>query len=88
MRNFVMAINEKADTILATAEEIAEALNAFITPINDGDKNINDEATTDAMVDRWDGIRSEVTNALEELEIAWAFQEDPSDDEESSESEE
>lgn len=83
-----MAINEKADTILATAEEIAEALNAFITPINDGDKNINDEATTDAMVDRWDGIRTEVTNALEELEIAWAFQEDPSDDEESSESEE
>lgn len=83
-----MAINEKADTILATAEEIAEAINAFITPINDGDKNINDEATTDAMVDRWDGIRTEVTNALEELEIAWAFQEEPTDDEESSESEE
>ena len=84
-----MAINEKTDTILATAEEIADVISEFITPINDGDRTINDEATTDAMVDRWDGIRKEITNAIEELEIAWAFQEEPSDDEDvESESEE
>lgn len=82
-----MALNEQTESILGIAEEIADTLTDWISPINDGDREINAEATTSTMVSQWEDVRNEINKLIDEAEIAWALANDDGEPSEEGEAE-
>lgn len=79
-----MAYNDKAEAIFESASNIADRINESITPVAEGNKDINDEGITDALVDAWKELEESANKVVEETELAWAIKEDEAEEQQES----
>jgi len=75
-----MAYNEKAESIFESASNITDRINESVTPVVEGNKDINDEGITDNLVDAWKDLEESVNKVVEETELAWALKEDEAEE--------
>lgn len=75
-----MAYNEKAESIFESASNITDRINESVTPVVEGNKDINDEGITDSLVDVWKDLEESVNKVVEETELAWALKEDEAEE--------
>ena len=75
-----MAYNEKAESIFESASNITDRINESVTPVVEGNKDINDEGNTDSLVDAWKDLEESVNKVVEETELAWALKEDEAEE--------
>lgn len=75
-----MAYNEKAESIFESASNIVDRINESVTPVVEGNKDINDEGITDSLVDAWKDLEESVNKVVEETELAWALKEDEAEE--------
>ena len=75
-----MAYNEKAESIFESASNITDRINESVTPVVEGNKDINDEAITDSSLDAWKDLEESVNKVVEETELAWALKEDEAEE--------
>lgn len=75
-----MAYNEKAESIFESASNIVDRIGESITPVAEGNKDINDEGITDSLVDAWKDLEESVNKVVEETELAWALKEDEAEE--------
>lgn len=75
-----MAYNEKAESIFESASNITDRINESVTPVVEGNKDINDEEITDSLVDAWKDLEESVNKVVEETELAWALKEDEAEE--------
>lgn len=75
-----MAYNEKAESIFESASNITDRINESVTPVVEGNKDINDEGITDSLVDVWKDLEEAVNKVVEETELAWALKEDEAEE--------
>lgn len=75
-----MAYNEKAESIFESASNITDCINESVTPVVEGNKDINDEGITDSLVDAWKDLEESVNKVVEETELAWALKEDEAEE--------
>ena len=78
-----MAFNENTEAVMDIADEIVNLINNTITPVVDGEKQINPEGVTDGIVETWEELRRKTEEAVSELDVAWVYiQENPDDPDE------
>lgn len=78
-----MVDNDQVNDILANAESIIDNLNQFYLPVSEGDKVVNGDNISAALVQTWEALHEHVFDVIEETEIVWSAQQelDDSDDE-------
>ena len=75
-----MAYNEKAESIFESASNITDRINESVTPVVEGNKDINDEGITDSLVDARKDLEESVNKVVEETELAWVLKEDEAEE--------
>ena len=75
-----MAYNEKAESIFESASNITDRINESVTPVVEGNKDINDEGSLIAQQMLGKIQKESVNKVVEETELAWALKEDEAEE--------
>lgn len=71
-----MSYNEQMDNIVESATNMMDTLTNWVTPLSEGDRQIDDSKLNDQIVDAWVKAETSLNELIEETEMLIALKED------------